>query len=285
MLVRLASAVLGVLLVGAPIISGAVCHNAEARGHATADADGGARQGRGLRVLTNGAAALSVHAENGAGAVSTADLPTRTAAVMRQLRHEIVTGRMPPGTVIKDAELAERMHVSMTQVREAIAQLAALKLIETAPNRTRRVAGVTRDGALELIDVLGVLACAGFAWGMVNLTDTHLEQLKQRQRTLEDAAAAGEVITAGLAVVDFSAIIVRAGGNAELQAMLDVLTAWTLRIFAVMSDSDLWQVWVDGQDAVLTLLQAGDHRAALERYRQIYQQCRTRIEKGVVGAL
>ncbi len=80
---------------------------------------------------------------------------TRTAAVMRQLRNEIVTGQLPTGTVVKDAELAARMGVSITPVREAIAQLSAQGLIDIAPNRTRRVTSVTEHNALELIDLMG----------------------------------------------------------------------------------------------------------------------------------
>ena len=65
--------------------------------------------------------------------------PTRREAVERQLRAEIVSGALPAGTVLKDAEIAARFGVSITPIREAIAQLAAEGLIDIAPNRTRRV--------------------------------------------------------------------------------------------------------------------------------------------------
>ena len=64
---------------------------------------------------------------------------TRSEAIVRHLREEIVSGRLAPGTVVKDAELAESLGVSITPVREAIAQLAAEGLIDLSPNRTRRV--------------------------------------------------------------------------------------------------------------------------------------------------
>ena len=78
------------------------------------------------------------------GNMSYAVPPTRTAAVVRQLRNEIVTGELPPGTLIKDAELAARLGVSITPVREAIAQLSVEGLIDIAPNRTRHVTKVTQ---------------------------------------------------------------------------------------------------------------------------------------------
>ena len=165
--------------------------------------------------------------------MSSADPLTRTAAVLRQLRDEIVTGQLPPGTVIKDAELAARMSVSITPVREATAQLSVHGLIDIAPNRTRHVTGVTQHNALELIDLMGVLACAGFAWGRDNLTDTHLGLLRRRQREFADA------LVAGAAGAEFSTIVILASGNRELQSMVDLVVARTLRILALTAESDL----------------------------------------------
>src|SRR3954471_14271552 len=108
--------------------------------------------------------------------------PTRTAAAGRQLRNETASGDLPPGPLIKDAELAARLGVSITPVREAIAQLSVEGLIDIAPNRTRHVTRVTQKNALELIDVMGVLACAGFEWGADKITLAHLELMRQRQQ-------------------------------------------------------------------------------------------------------
>lgn len=51
---------------------------------------------------------------------------TRREAVVRRLRQEIGSGELPAGTVLKDAELAARLGVSITPVREAITQLDPL---------------------------------------------------------------------------------------------------------------------------------------------------------------
>src|SRR3954465_8765455 len=120
--------------------------------------------------------------------------PTRTAAVVRQLRDEIVSGPLRPGTLVKAAELAARLGVSITPVREAIAQLSVEGLIDIAPNRTRQVTRVTQKKALELIDVMSVLACAGFEWGVDNLTAAHVDLMRQRQEEFVQALEAGNVL-------------------------------------------------------------------------------------------
>lgn len=204
--------------------------------------------------------------------------PTRTAAVVRQLRNEIVTGELPPGTLIKDAELAGRLGVSITPVREAIAQLSVEGLIDIAPNRTRHVTKVTQQNALELIDVMRVLACAGFEWGVWNLTETHIDLMRQRQKEFVEGLRTGNVLAAGEAGADFSTIVIQASGNRELQAMLDLVVARTTRILAGSEDR-LWQTWITGHDDILKLLDAGNTAGALERYRQIYVDYRAEVER------
>ncbi|GID95944.1 GntR family transcriptional regulator [Amorphoplanes digitatis] len=204
--------------------------------------------------------------------------PTRTAAVVRQLRNEIVTGELPPGTLIKDAELAGRLGVSITPVREAIAQLSVEGLIDIAPNRTRHVTKVTQQNALELIDVMRVLACAGFEWGVHSLTETHIDLMRQRQKEFVESVRTGNVLAAGEAGADFSTIVIQASGNRELQAMLDLVVARTTRILAGSVDG-LWHTWVTGHDDILRLLDAGDTAGALERYRQIFVDHRAEVER------
>jgi len=106
-----------------------------------------------------------------------------------------VTGRLAPGTVIKDAELADRLGVSITPVREAIVLLSAEGLIDISPNRIRRVTDVSQKNALELIDVMCVLACAGVEWGMPNLTGADLDRMRQRLDEMLACLRSGDVAT------------------------------------------------------------------------------------------
>jgi DNA-binding GntR family transcriptional regulator len=203
---------------------------------------------------------------------------TRREAVARQLREEIVTGVLPAGTVLKDAEVAARLGVSITPVREAIAQLAAEGLIDIAPNRTRHVTQVTQKNALELIDVMGVLACAGFEWGVHNLTESHLARLRERLAEFEANLRSGNVTAAGGAGADFSTIVILASGNRELQTHVDLVVARTLRLLALTADSDAWQVWTEGYRETLAYLEADDRPGAVARYRQIFVEYRAVVE-------
>jgi DNA-binding GntR family transcriptional regulator len=71
----------------------------------------------------------------------------RTVTAVREL---ILRGDFPPGARLGEVELAERLGVSRTPVREALGRLAAEGLVEIVPNRGARVTSWT---VAELEDV------------------------------------------------------------------------------------------------------------------------------------
>jgi DNA-binding GntR family transcriptional regulator len=208
---------------------------------------------------------------------------TRTETIVRHLREEIVTGRLAPGTVIKDAELAERLGVSITPVREAIVLLSAEGLIDISPNRTRRVTDVSQKNALELIDVMCVLACAGVEWGVPNLTDADLARMRQRLDEMLAGLRSGDVGAATSAGADFSTIMISASGNRELQTHVDLVVTRMRRLLGLTPESSHWRPWIDGYTEVLALLEQGDPQVAIARYRQIYAEVRAELESGESG--
>lgn len=197
---------------------------------------------------------------------------TRKDAVLRQLRDEIVSSELKPGTVLKDAEVAARLGVSITPVREAIGQLAAEGLVDTAPNRTRHVTHITHQNALELIDVMQVLACAGFEWGAKHLDQRQLTQLRGTFEELADAVARDDLAAAATAGVEFTTIVVQASGNRELQTHIDLVRPRSVRVLALITDHRIWPIWLDGYRETLEFLEAGDPAGALDRYRSLYTQ-------------
>lgn len=206
---------------------------------------------------------------------------TRREAVVNQLREEIVGGRLEPGSVLKDAELAGRLGMSITPVREAITQLAAEGLVDIAPNRTRKVAGVNQKAALELMDVMELLACAGFAWGVINLTDDDISRISGRYADFTSALDRGDVTAAAAAGADCSTIVVMASGNRELQPLIDLVVTRSMRMLALGAHSDIWKPWRRGYGDVIGLLEQGALDEAVVRYRQIYAEYRNVLEEAL----
>jgi len=207
--------------------------------------------------------------------------PTRREAIVRHLREEIVTGGLAPDTVLKDGEIAARLGVSITPVREALAQLTAEGLVGPGPARTRRVTRVTRKNALDLIDVMMVLACAGAEQGAPNLRPEDIAAMRRRLGESERALAEGDVASATEAGVDVSTILISASGNEILQQHVDLVVARTLRLLAYAPDSGVWSLWVPAYGEIIDLLERGDTQAAVARYRQTfadYREWLTRVQ-------
>jgi DNA-binding GntR family transcriptional regulator len=60
------------------------------------------------------------------------EVPSRREAVFAALREAILSGAIPPGTLLTERELGERLGVSRTPVREALHRLEWLGLVERA---------------------------------------------------------------------------------------------------------------------------------------------------------
>ena len=62
-------------------------------------------------------------------------IPLRTAAVLDAISRAILTGELPPGRSLVEADLATALGVSKTPVREALKTLAGAGLVTMSPYR------------------------------------------------------------------------------------------------------------------------------------------------------
>jgi DNA-binding GntR family transcriptional regulator len=82
----------------------------------------------------------------------------RTATQLRDsIENDILTGTLNPGERLDEVSLATRFGVSRTPVREALAQLDSVGLIELRPNRGAIVAQVGPEQLVEMFEVMAEL--------------------------------------------------------------------------------------------------------------------------------
>ncbi len=70
---------------------------------------------------------------------------TKADEIALALEDAIISGELPPGTVLRQEQLSARFEVSRTPVREALRRLAATGLVSFVPNRGVRVRMISRD--------------------------------------------------------------------------------------------------------------------------------------------
>jgi DNA-binding GntR family transcriptional regulator len=205
-------------------------------------------------------------------------------AVVRQLREEIVSGALRPGTVIKDAELAARLGFSITPVREALTQLAMEGLIEMPPNRAKRVAPLTKQSALELCEVIRLLSVAAFERGVVRLNAADLQAMCTAHATMVAAIERDDRRAASLAGRTFTDIVIRAAGNRELRRMLAMIVARSERLVLLNYQEGFAHTTLEMHAQILAALERGDQAAASAAYREELDRFQRTIEALPVGA-
>ncbi|MYK15327.1 MAG: GntR family transcriptional regulator, partial [Rhodospirillaceae bacterium] len=76
-----------------------------------------------------------------------------SARIANLLERAILEGRYPPGQRLREVELAERLGVSRTPLREAFYTLETRGLLQIQPRRGAFVKSVTVDEMEELLTV------------------------------------------------------------------------------------------------------------------------------------
>jgi len=107
---------------------------------------------------------------------------TKADDIARELEDEIVSGVIPPGTVLRQETLSERFEVSRTPVREALRRLAALGLVSFEPNRGVRVRSISAHELREAFLVRAELEALATEVATPKMTPDDLAALDAMER-------------------------------------------------------------------------------------------------------
>lgn len=135
----------------------------------------------GTRAVRNGASAApgtAVAEAAGVGSL-TLDLPTYKRAVYDRLREMIGSFELAPGDRLVETDLATRLGVSKTPVREAIALLEADGLIETFPYRGAMVRWLSVNETVEQGFLVDALEMPAYPIVVERITNAELTALKK----------------------------------------------------------------------------------------------------------
>lgn len=153
------------------------------------------------------------------------------------LREDILTGRLSAGTALSEVDLAERLGVSRTPLRAALARLALEGLVDTTRGRTGVVSAVSAESVTELFELREAL-------------ETQAARLAARRRDpdvfdalVDRFAAAPELLREGGVeayydlVAEFDAALDDALGNAVYRGALDGVRLHLARARRIATDN------------------------------------------------
>ena len=190
---------------------------------------------------------------------------TLRGAAVETLRDGIVRGVIPPGTLLRETELAERLGVSATPVREALGELAAEGLVEIEAHKLKRVARLDMEATHELLQVQAQLWRLGYLWGVPRINEAGLECLHRAIAAYRAALTAGDIFAAVSASHDFHTAVITASANRELlRATLD-RRALVARFILAHGRETISPAGLHLHEATLTDIGRCDIEAALQR--------------------
>src|SRR4051794_15551676 len=153
------------------------------------------------------------------------------ARVYAHVKERLLDGTFPPGSLLSENELSQRLGLSRTPVRQAFVQLEVEGLLELYPKRGALVVPIAASEIEDVFEARLLVEehCARRAVNAGPALDAELNEAIAEQ---ERAVAAG---AAGFAEADrrFHRAIVAAAGNAILTRLYDALRDRQQRIAAV----------------------------------------------------
>src|SRR5947209_10995418 len=98
------------------------------------------------------------------------------------IEEAFVSGKLAPGTVLRQEQLSEQFKVSRTPIREALRRLAALGLVSFVPNRGVRVRTISRDELHEAFMVRAELEALATEVAATKMTPDNLAELEEAEQ-------------------------------------------------------------------------------------------------------
>ena len=185
--------------------------------------------------------------------------------VYRSIKQWIVDLQLAPDEIIRDQEIAERLGVSRTPVREALRRLEDEGLVVTSFHKWTKVAPSDMAEAAQLYPVVAALEAAAVELALPHLTGTDLAQLNAINKALEQAVKLREVERATALDLEFHALIVARSRNLEIEKLLAGLLPRIRRIELVHFGNQLIaRKSVQEHAAIIRALKQGDGKAAAE---------------------
>jgi|UniRef100_UPI003FED52F4 transcriptional regulator, gntR family len=149
-------------------------------------------------------------------------LPLRDV-VFNTLREAILKGELQPGERLMELQLASKLGVSRTPIREAIRMLEQEGLAVTVPRKGAEVAKMTEKDMEDVLQVREALDELAASIACELMTKEELEELRGAMREFELSTKTKEIKRIAQADVDFHDIIYRSTDNPKLVSLLNNL--------------------------------------------------------------
>jgi DNA-binding GntR family transcriptional regulator len=198
---------------------------------------------------------------------------------LTRIRTAIVTGELAPGAVVKDAELAVRLGLSVAPVRAALARLVDEGLVEAKPQSHTRVTPLrprqVRDAAVVVraMHELGTREAAG------RTTADDVIAMRAANARFAAAVTDGDLDAALAADDDLHAVLLARAGNAALTATVERFTPAIRRLERARFAAAHGRGSVDLHERLIAACETSDVDAAVATTTEIWTALLSELEE------
>ena len=174
------------------------------------------------------------------------------------LRDEILSVRLKPGSILNEKVLAERLNVSKTPVREALALLDHEGLVQTLPRKGYFVTPVTIQDISDAFGLRIILECAAAEMAATKINDEDIEELSKLSSEYDSTENTNERIKVNLR---FHHYIARLSGNERLASLVK-------QLHLDMERMNVFGFRISGHEKLLSAFRQRDPKRAAEVMRE-----------------
>ncbi len=217
---------------------------------------------------------------NGGRAPVDLKLRTYKRAVFETLRDMIMSFELAPGDRLVETDLASRLGVSKTPVREALFMLEADGLVDVAPYRGATVRWLSQNESQEQGYLVDALEMPGYPIVVERISDTELKEIRRITEDLKRARRDRDEARFGQLAVEIHTRIFAAAGYPRLTELIRVVLGPTGIRYdkaLVYPDPEAWDLLLALSVARSEAIQERDAEKAISSVRRYRAELSTRL--------
>lgn len=185
--------------------------------------------------------------------------------VFTTLRQAILKGELLPGERLMEIQLAEKMGVSRTPIREAIRKLEREGLVIMVPRKGAEVAGISEKMLRDVLEVRMTLEKLALRLAFKRQGTDLIEKLESAEQAFQDAIEGEKLIDMAEADEHFHFLIYEAADNDKLRELLNSLKENMYRYrLEYLKDENYRRSLMEEHNAIIEAFRANDLEKGLE---------------------
>lgn len=176
-----------------------------------------------------------------------------------ELKHKILTGEIASQTRLMEIDLAEKMNVSRTPIREAIRRLADDGLVKVEPRRGAYVANISIKDMLDVFEVREDMEGFTAYLAAQRITDEQKVELRKITEKYEKATAQEDKEAVIAMDEEFHNFVVSCCNNETLTELVKYVQELSLRFrYLYYEDISLYEATAEQHKRIMEAINAGD---------------------------